>query len=124
MRLLQSLFKLCHNIFGGVNWVSTTGVELDAPSIGGLQTPDEESYTAWRFGIGFEVFIDDSFSIPFRLQAIYAPLNGDNLDDRVEIGALSGNTLASFKYKSKWEWQPQVSLGLTYHFGQKVSPAP
>lgn len=106
------------SLFGGIDWVTAADTQLDAKYFSGIEAAESESYTGWRFGFGFEVFLSNTLSIPFRVQAVYAPMNNENLDDRVEIVALNGGTLTSYKIKSKWEWQPQVSLGFTYYFGQ------
>ena len=105
------------SLFGGINWVSRSGSKMDAPPFTPpLLSPQDDSYTAWRFGLGFDIYLTDAWSIPFRILANYAPIDGDSLDERVELVRNESNALTGIRYTGQWEWQPQITLGLTYDF--------
>jgi hypothetical protein len=108
------------SLIAGVDWVSTSNPKLEKPSNyvinPPLLDPKEDSYTAWRFGFGFDFMINDRLRVPFRLIAIYAPIDRSDLTDYIKEETGPTGLTTGFKYRSKWEWQPQVTLGLTYDF--------
>lgn len=107
------------SLFVGLDWVSTKNSKLEQPSYvtlsPALLDPQESSYTAYVFGFGFDFMINEQLRLPFRLSAVYAPLSREDLNERVDI-ELFNNQMSGFRFKSQWEWQPRLSLGLSYDF--------
>ena len=76
-----------------------------------------ESYTAWRFGLGLEIMVNPRLRIPFRLIGIYAPIERDTIDDLVvQDQDMPNGPTTGIRYRSTWQWQAQVSLGVIYDF--------
>ena len=107
------------SILGGIDWVSSSDTKLETPvgfiSSPTLLNPESHDYTAWLFGIGLDFILNDTLRIPFRILAVYAPLDRTDLSERIELEK-NGNAITGFRYNSQWEWQPRVSLGLSYNF--------
>ena len=108
------------SIFGGPEWVFPNEGTLKKPSLFQLMPPwtgvQNESYTAWHFGIGFDFMIDETFSIPLRIKGVYAPAQRETLNDLLAFDLQDGILV-----KSNWEWQAMISLGLTYRvYSQKL----
>ena len=104
----------------GVDWVSTSKTSLEKPSgfvvNPPLLEPNKESYTAWRFGFGFDFMLSDRLRLPLRILAIYAPIDRSDLSEYIIVESGPSGVTTGFKYRSQWEWQPQITLGLSYDF--------
>ena len=90
-------------------------IALDFISSPALLDPESQDYTAWIFGFGLDFMLNDTLRIPFRIMAVYAPLDRSDLSERIELES-NGNTITGFRFNSQWEWQPRISLGLSYDF--------
>ena len=107
--------------FVGVDWVSPSDAELEQPTLLTFVPPItgtySEDYTALRFGIGLEIMVSSRLRIPFRLTGIYAPIDRDTIDDLVvQDQAVPNGPTTGIRYRSTWNWQAQVSLGVIYDF--------
>ena len=102
------------SIFGGLDWVSISRSSTKRPTSGFIYQVDTiyDDYTAWRFGLGIEIIVDEHLRIPLRFLANYAPTERENLDDVLELDL----TNMQIRYKSEWVWQPQISLSVVYDF--------
>ena len=102
------------SLIGGIDWVSSTDTKLETPigfiSSPALLDPESQDYTAWIFGFGLDFMLNDTLRIPFRILAVYAPLDRSDLSERIELES------NGFRFNSQWEWQPRISLGLSYDF--------
>ncbi|MAD61813.1 MAG: hypothetical protein CMH49_09945 [Myxococcales bacterium] len=102
------------SLIGGLDWVSSSDTKLETPigfiSSPPLLDPESQEYTAWIFGFGLDFMLNDTLRIPFRILAVYAPLDRSDLSERIELES------NGFRFNSQWEWQPRISLGLSYDF--------
>lgn len=78
-----------------------------------------DGYTAWRFGLGFEFPLPSKgidLRIPLNLQGVYNPDLGDTVADRIALNDLNPSLLNLIRYRTEWQWQAMVTLGLSAHF--------
>ena len=113
--------KVRPSAFVGVDWVSPSDAELEQPTLLTFVPPItgtySEDYTALRFGIGLEIMVNPRLRIPFRVTGIYAPMDRDTIDDLVvQDQAVPNGPTTGIRYRSTWNWQAQVSLGIIYDF--------
>lgn len=112
--------KVRPSLFGGVDWVSPSGAELTQPEGYALVPPitgvASESYTAWRFGLGFDILLNNRMRIPLRITANYTPMERNTIDDLVVKEEGVGGAVVGIRYRSTWHWQPHVSFGFRYDF--------
>lgn len=83
-----------------------------------------DTYVAWAFGLGFEFMLPIDgvdLRIPLTLRGVLNPGAGDTGDDRLKVVCDGGSSQCppvfdELSFKTEWEWQADVTLGLAYYF--------
>lgn len=92
--------------------------DTDAP--GGVKVDAQAgTYLALAFGFGFEFVLpvpDMDVRIPLSFRGAWNPAVEDDINDRATFEVENGNLLRSAVFKSEWEWQAVVTLGVAFYF--------
>jgi hypothetical protein len=64
------------------------------------------------FGFGFDIHLIPHLSLPIRLRGHHVSMNKDTLDELVKIDQDNAKIL----FRSVWEWQADLTIGLKYDF--------
>jgi hypothetical protein len=104
-------------VFAGPDFVSPGEPEADTLLIGvGAEADD---YMAWMFGLGLDIKLDiegQDIRIPIALHGVMNPSFPKKASELLVLN-IPGNPAAGANYRTEWEWQAFVSLGVAYHFG-------
>ena len=104
-------------IFGGFDFVLESEPEVETTLIGADALGD--GYTATQFGFGFDFFVHERVRIPLMLRGSRNFAMDSNVEDLMSFDGCSlsnNNVLSCFQYRTAWQWQAFVSLGVSYTF--------
>lgn len=76
-----------------------------------------DNYLTLAFGLGFEFMLPvegADVRIPLVLRGAWNPSAGDTIDDRIDVDGCGADDICTFK--TEWEWQTEVALGVAYYF--------
>lgn len=106
-------------IYVGPEFVLPSDPEVSEDVPGGVRvTAIADAYTTFAFGFGFEFMIPTEgidARIPFTLRGSYNPGVPSGLDGRATY-EIDGNILRGVEFKTEWEFQAAVSLGIAFYF--------
>ncbi len=104
-------------IFGGFDFVLESEPEVETTLIGADALGD--GYTATQFGFGFDFFVHERVRIPLMLRGSRNFAMDSNVEGLMSFDGCSlqnDEALSCFQYRTAWQWQAFVSLGVSYTF--------